>query len=64
MASGGFVSLELKFPAMDETEFVVGQLAGPGSYRCESCGAQREETALSFEIEPCPCGGERFRRVD
>ena len=23
---------------VDETRFVVGQLAGPGTYRCERCG--------------------------
>lgn len=49
---------------MDEEAFVVGQLAGPGTYRCEACGAQFSEYALSFEIEPCPCGGMLYRRVD
>jgi hypothetical protein len=49
---------------MDETRFVVGQLAGPGTYRCESCGGERVEYALSFEIEPCACGGIAFRRID
>jgi hypothetical protein len=49
---------------MDDTEFVVGQLAGPGTYRCESCGRESDEYALSFQIDPCECGGTRFRRVD
>jgi hypothetical protein len=49
---------------MDDTRFVVGQLAGPGTYRCESCGAERAEHALSFVIEACACGGQTFRRVD
>ena len=49
---------------MDDTKFVVGQLAGPGTYRCEACGRERTEFALSFEIEACPCGGTTFRRID
>ncbi len=49
---------------MDEQVFTVGQLAGPGTYRCEACGRETAEYALSFEIEPCPCGGTLFRRVD
>lgn len=49
---------------MDDTRFVVGQLAGPGTYRCESCGAECVEYALSFEIEPCACGGQTFLRID
>ena len=49
---------------MDDTLFVVGQLAGPGTYRCESCGLERTEFALTFEVEECACGGTAFRRVD
>ena len=49
---------------MDERKFCVGQLAGPGTYRCLACGRQWAEYALSFEIEPCPCGGTAFERVD
>jgi len=49
---------------VDEIAFVVGQLAGPGTYRCDACSATRTEYALSFEIEACPCGGTTFRRVD
>lgn len=49
---------------MDEQTFTVGQLAGPGTYRCLACGAEVTEYALSFEIEPCGCGGTAFRRVD
>jgi hypothetical protein len=48
----------------EETLFVVGQLAGPGTYRCERCGDRWTEYALSFVIEPCGCGGETFRRMD
>lgn len=43
---------------------VVGQLAGPGTYRCTACGRETVEYALSFEVEPCPCGNISFRRVD
>ena len=50
--------------AVDETAFVVGQLAGPGTYQCAACGRTTTEYALSFEIEACPCGGTAFRRVD
>ena len=53
-----------KFSGVDDTSFVVGQLAGPGTYRCEACGRERTEYALSFEIEPCACGGMTFRRID
>ena len=53
-----------KIPAMDDNTFFVGQLAGPGTYRCEACGLERIEYALSFEVEECPCGGTKFRRVD
>lgn len=53
-----------KISSMDETAFVIGQLAGPGTYRCETCGHVRVETALSFEIEECACGGGSFRRLD
>jgi hypothetical protein len=49
---------------MDEHTFTVGQLAGPGSYRCLACEAEFTEYALSFEIEPCRCGGTTFARVD
>ena len=49
---------------MDDIRFVVGQLAGPGIYRCETCGRETTEYALSFEIEPCMCGGDTFMRVD
>ena len=49
---------------MDETLFTVGQLAGPGTYRCLACGNVTVEHALSFEIEPCVCGGATFRRID
>lgn len=49
---------------MAEELYVFGQLAGPGTYRCEACGKQYVEHALSFEIERCECGGETFRRVD
>ena len=49
---------------MDEPAFTVGQLAGPGTYRCEACGRETTEYALSFEIEPCSCGGTLFRRID
>jgi hypothetical protein len=49
---------------MDEQTFTVGQLAGPGSYRCLSCGRLFTEYALSFEIEPCQCGGVTFWRED
>ncbi len=49
---------------VDDRAFVVGQLAGPGTYRCESCGAERTEYALSFQIEECACGGTTFRRTD
>ncbi|MBV8221761.1 MAG: hypothetical protein JO293_00195 [Candidatus Eremiobacteraeota bacterium] len=49
---------------MDEQTFSVGQLAGPGTYRCTACGRTVTEYALSFEIEPCACGGITFRRVD
>jgi hypothetical protein len=49
---------------MDEEQFTVGQLAGPGTYRCEACGKETTEYALSFEIEPCTCGNVTFRRVD
>jgi zinc ribbon family protein len=49
---------------MDDVTFVVGQLAGPGTYQCQTCGAERKEYALSFEIEPCGCGGTTFRRTD
>ncbi|MBV8164493.1 MAG: hypothetical protein JOZ91_09510 [Candidatus Eremiobacteraeota bacterium] len=53
-----------KLDRMDETTFTVGQLAGPGTYRCLHCGKQTVEYALSFEIEPCSCGGVTFRRID
>ncbi|MBC5826535.1 MAG: hypothetical protein GIW99_02445 [Candidatus Eremiobacteraeota bacterium] len=49
---------------MDEKTFVVGQLAGPGTYRCDACGRQTVEYALSFEIEQCACGSTTLRRVD
>jgi len=49
---------------MDETTFTVGQLAGPGTYRCLTCGQEAAEYALSFVIEQCRCGGVTFRRVD
>lgn len=49
---------------MDEQQFTVGQLAGPGTYRCEACGKVTTEYALSFEIEACSCGNVTFRRVD
>ena len=49
---------------MDDVTFVVGQLAGPGTYQCQACGLERTEYALSFEIEPCRCGGTTFRRTD
>jgi Zinc-ribbon containing domain len=49
---------------VDETTFTVGQLAGPGVYRCLACGKETVEYALSFEIEACPCGGVTFRRID
>lgn len=49
---------------MGEQVLVVGQLAGPGTYRCLACGRQWTEYALSFEIEPCQCGGSTFERVD
>ncbi|MDQ2817246.1 MAG: zinc ribbon-containing protein [Candidatus Eremiobacteraeota bacterium] len=49
---------------MEEDLFVVGQLAGPGTYRCDACANETVEYALSFQIEPCPCGGETFHRVD
>jgi hypothetical protein len=49
---------------MDEQTFIVGQLAGPGTYRCVACGAEITEYALSFEIEACACGGAVFKRVD
>jgi hypothetical protein len=49
---------------MDDGMFTVGQLAGPGTYRCEACDRDVTEYALSFEIEPCSCGGTVFRRVD
>jgi len=48
----------------EEDAFVVGQLAGPGTYRCDACGKETTEYALSFEIEPCDCGGSAFHRVD
>ena len=54
----------VKFGGMDEELFSVGQLAGPGTYRCQTCGKETKEYALSHEIEPCPCGGVTFRRVD
>lgn len=53
-----------KISEMDDDTFFVGQLAGPGTYRCETCGLERIEYALSFEIEECPCGATTFRRVD
>lgn len=53
-----------KLDRMDETTFTVGQLAGPGTYRCLTCGDQTVEYALSFEIEACRCGGVTFQRVD
>jgi Zinc-ribbon containing domain len=49
---------------MDDVTFVVGQLAGPGTYQCQACGLEVKEYALSFEIEPCPCGGTTFKRID
>lgn len=49
---------------MDEPKFTVGQLAGPGTYRCTACGKEFAEYALSFEIEPCECGGTEFLRID
>lgn len=49
---------------MDECQFTAGQLAGPGTYRCEECGKEIVEYALSFEIEECSCGSVTFRRVD
>jgi hypothetical protein len=49
---------------VNDDRFLVGQLAGPGTYRCEACGAQTVEYVLSFEIEACSCGGEVFRRID
>jgi len=49
---------------MDEPRYVVGQLAGPGTYRCAACGKEFTEYALSFEIEACSCGGTEFLRVD
>jgi len=49
---------------VDETTFTVGQLAGPGTYRCLSCGRETVEYALSFEIEACACGSVTFQRVD
>jgi hypothetical protein len=48
----------------DERRYVVGQLAGPGTYRCTVCGREREEFALSFEIEACDCGNIAFDRID
>ena len=54
----------LEVTSMDEQTFTVGQLAGPGSYRCLSCGRLVTEYALSFEIEPCQCGGVTFWRED
>jgi len=49
---------------MDDATVVVGQLTGPGKYRCTACGRETDEYALSFEIEACPCGNIAFRRVD
>jgi len=49
---------------MDDVTFVVGQLAGPGTYPCQACRLAIKAYALSFEVEPCPCGGTTFRRVD
>ena len=49
---------------MDDVVVVVGQLTGPGTYRCTACGRETDEYALSFEIEPCSCGNDAFRRVD
>ena len=49
---------------MDDVTFVVGQLAGPGTYQCQACGREAKEYALSFEVEPCPCGGTTFKRID
>jgi len=49
---------------MDDVTFVVGQLAGPGTYQCLACGLEVKEYALSFELEPCLCGGTTFRRID
>src|SRR5579864_292736 len=50
--------------SMDEQSFTVGQLAGPGTYRCTACGKETIEYSLSFEIEPCSCGNVTFLRVD
>jgi hypothetical protein len=50
--------------AAEPEMFVVGQLAGPGTYRCDACGKQWVEYALSFVVEPCACGGTTFRRID
>ncbi|PZR61397.1 MAG: hypothetical protein DLM53_09205 [Candidatus Eremiobacter antarcticus] len=63
LAASGFVS-RLEGRAVDEQSFSVGQLAGPGTYQCESCGKVTVEHALSFEIEPCSCGNVTFRRID
>jgi len=49
---------------MEDDIVVVGQLAGPGTYRCTACGRETKEYALSFEIEACPCGNMSYRRVD
>lgn len=49
---------------MDDEVVVVGQLTGPGTYRCTACGAETDEYALSFEIEPCACGNDSYYRVD
>jgi hypothetical protein len=48
----------------EDTIFTVGQLAGPGKYRCEKCGKETVEYALSFVIEVCSCGGTTFKRMD
>ena len=56
--------LREKNQPMDDVTFVVGQLAGPGTYQCQACGRVVTEYALSFEVEPCTCGGTTFRRVD
>ena len=61
--NGYFVSAE-NLKAVEDATFTVGQLAGPGTYRCVACQKERTEYALSFEIEPCPCGGTTFVRVD
>ncbi|MGH6635944.1 MAG: zinc ribbon-containing protein [Gammaproteobacteria bacterium] len=55
--------LELDRLAFQAASWRYGEIAGPGTLRCERCG-EEVRLAATHEIPRCPnCGGEEFRRA-